>query len=286
MVKKDNITILITTFDRYDSTLPICLLSLANQSRLPDRVILVDDNKNKEFYDKQVLRNIISYFKTKNIVFDYYHGKSKGATHALELGLGKIDDGWVLKMDDDNCLEYDVLELFEKNISERVGAMGGIILDNSVRDDIDDKFLPKQTGGYYNLIENIFFEFNIQLIKQQSKEIKKVHHIYSNYFFKRSLVDSYPLELSPSCHREDTIVTHEIYRKGYDLIVIPQVKIYHLNSHKKSGDGRWDYLINNNEYVFIERLKSWGVIPKFLKIIEKKGKLYAMRNEESFLVVR
>lgn len=280
----ESITILLTTFERYDTTLPICLLSLANQSRKPDRIILVDDNKEKKFYESSELKNIISFFKIKGIQFDYYHGQSKGATHALQIGLDKINDGWVLKIDDDNSLEYDVIELFEKNISDNVGAIGGLIIDKGIRQDIEYDLYPKCIDGYYNKIENIFSEFNIQVIQNQSDEIKKVEHIYSNYFFKRDLVESYPIELSPSCHREDTIVTHTIFRKGYDLLIIPKAKIYHLQTHKDSGDGKWDNTMNQNELIFIEKMKEWNIIPQKLKIIEQKGQLFAKKNDGSFSI--
>ena len=282
---KEFITILLTTFKRYDTTLPICLLSLANQSRKPDRIVLIDDNEQKRFYESTELKNIISFLKIKGIQFDYYHGQSKGATHALQLGLEKISSGWVLKIDDDNSLEFDVIEIFEKNISHGVGAIGGLIFDKTIRQDIEDNLYPKCIDGYYNKIENIFSEFNIQLIQNQSVETKKVEHIYSNYFFKRDLVDSYPLDLSPSCHREDTIITHTIFRKGYDLLILPKAKIYHLQTHKSSGDGIWDNTMNKNELIFIEKMKEWNVIPQKVEIIENKGQLYAKKVDGLFSVL-
>lgn len=283
---KNKITVLVSTYKRYDSTLPICLLSLANQSRKPDRIVLVDDNVEKRFYESTELKNIISYLKLKDIQFDYYHGQSKGATFALQIGLDKINNGWILKIDDDNCIEYNVLELFEKNIKDNVGAIGGIILDKNIRQNIEKNLFPKCINGYYNKIENIFSEFNIQLINNQSDEIKKVEHLYSNYFFRRELVDNYPTELAPSCHREDTIVTHTIFKKGYDLLMIPQAKIYHLNSHEKSGDGKWENKIIDNEFIFIDYLKKWNIIPNKLKIIEKNKILYAISNENTFLITK
>lgn len=283
---KHFITVLLTTFGRYETTLPICLLSLVNQSRVPDRIVLVDDNKEKKFYDSSELKNIISFLRIKGIQFDYYHGQSKGATSALQIGLDKISDGWVLKVDDDNSLEYNVIELFENNISNNVGSIGGLIIDKTIRQDIEYNLYPKCVDGYYNKIENIFSEFNIQLIQNQTDEIKKVEHIYSNYFFRRDLVRSYPIELSPSCHREDTIITHTIFRKGYDLLIIPKAKTYHLQTSKNSGDGKWDSTMNKNELIFIEKMKEWEVIPQKVEIIESKGELIAKKTDGLFSVVK
>lgn len=283
---KNEITVLLTTFERYESTLPICLLSIANQSRRPNRIVLVDDNRQKKIYDFPVLKNIISFFKLKGIDFDYYHGPSKGATHALQVGIEKIKSGWVLKLDDDNSLEYNVIELFENNISENVGAIGGIIIDKKIRQEIEENLFPKCINGYYNKVENIFSEFNIQLIEKQSDEIKKVEHLYSNYFFRRDLVDSYPLELVPSCHREDTIITHSIFRKGFELLMIPQAKTYHLNSHKNSGDGKWHDSINKNEKMFIKQMEKWEYIPNKIEILEKNGQFFAKKNDDLFFVIK
>lgn len=283
---KHFITVLLTTFERYETTLPICLLSLVNQSRIPNRIVLVDDNKEKKFYDSSELKNIISFLRIKGIQFDYYHGQSKGATSALQIGLDKISDGWVLKVDDDNSLEYNVIELFENNISNNVGAIGGLIIDKTIRQDIEYNLYPKCVDGYYNKIENIFSEFNIQLIQNQTDEIKKVEHIYSNYFFSRDLVRSYPIELSPSCHREDTIITHTIFRKGYDLLIIPKAKTYHLQTIKNSGDGKWDNTMNKNELIFIEKMKEWEIIPQKVEIVESKGELFAKKTDGLFSVVK
>lgn len=283
---RNDITVLLSTFGRYDTTLPLCLLSLANQSRKPQRIVLVDDNREKRFYENGVFKSIISLLKLKRIKLEYYHGQSKGATHALQIGLEKIESGWVLKVDDDNSLEQNVIELFENSITENVGAIGGLIIDKNIRQNIEENLYPKCVNGYYNKIENIFSEFNIQLVQEQSSDIKKVEHLYSNYFFRRELVDSYPTELNPSCHREDTIMTHTIFRKGYDLLMVPEAITYHLSTHKNSGDGKWDYLINQNELIFIEKMKQWGIIPQKIEIIEQNGQFFAKKNDGMFSVIR
>ena len=70
-LKKSKITVTVATKNRYDSTLPLCLLSLASQTVLPYEVILIDDNEVKKFYDYPALRHILELFKLKNIKFSY-----------------------------------------------------------------------------------------------------------------------------------------------------------------------------------------------------------------------
>lgn len=263
----DEITVLVTTCDRYQTLLPLCLLSIVNQTYKPNRIVLVDDNLNKEFYDHEILRNVLTVMKYRNIEFQYLYGESKGCSYALQRGLDVIDSGWILKVDDDNILEPNVIELYVQNISEEIGAMGGLILDNK-------SFLRKQEfQSIYNQIGDLYSKINIQMVATQTPDIKEVEHIYSNYFFRKDVAPDQCLKLTPSCHREDTIFTHEIFRKGYRLIVIPQSKTYHMNYDDTVGDNKHGKAnMNNNEFVFIEKLKEWDIVPKKIEIIEEKNR--------------
>jgi len=281
------VTVLLTTCDRYETTLPLCLMSIFNQSYKPDRIVLVDDSKIKKFYDYPLLKNILVLFKEKNITFDYLHGASKGAVPALQTGLDNIESGWIFKTDDDNILSSDVLEIFVNNIKPNIGAMGGVIHDKYMHTFYNkkSKTTPKEEDGYYSRIENIYSEFNIQMSPEQTDEIKKVQHIHSNYFFKRELSDNYPLELSPSSHREETIFTYNIFRKGYDMIVIPQAIIYHLYYDHHSGNRQWgkEYQ-KKNELFFIEKLKEWGIIPNILIDSIENDKIFIIKKDLKYIV--
>jgi GT2 family glycosyltransferase len=288
MNKKIDVTVLLATCNRYETTLPLCLMSIFNQSYPPDRVVLVDDSKEKYFYDYPTLKNILILFKEKGIQFDYFYGQSKGAVPALQMGLDEIEDGWVFKTDDDNILSCNVLELFVKNINPNVGAMSGIIIDKYLAEFYkkDHSKIPVEEDGYYNKIENVYSEFNIQMVHEQSDDIKKVQHIYSNYFFNRKLANDYPLELQPSSIREETIFTYEIFKKGYDLLIIPQAKIYHLYYDHKSGNRQWskDH-VRNNELFFVIKLKEWSIVPDILEIIDDGDKMYVTKKGTDYLVV-
>lgn len=284
---KHKVTILLATCDRYDTTLPLCLMSIFNQSYTPDRIVIVDDSKIKKFYEYPLLKNILVLFKEKNIEFDYFFGPSKGAVPALQIGLENIEDGWVFKTDDDNILSHNVLELFVNNISPTVGAMSGIFIDKNMNDfyiKSPEKY-PVIVDGYYNRIENVYSDFNIQFVRHQTDDIKKVHHIYSNYFFKRELANDYPLELSPSSLREETIFTYEIFRKGYELLIIPQAKIHHLHYDPKSGNSQYtEDHVRKNELFFVEKLKEWNIVPNELEILEDDEKFFIEKNKIVYLV--
>jgi glycosyltransferase involved in cell wall biosynthesis len=281
------VTVLLATCERYETTLPLCLMSIINQTYKPSRVVLVDDSKQKRFYEYPYLKNILVLMKLKGIQFDYYHGQSKGAVPALQMGLDNIDSGWVFKTDDDNILEPNVLEIFVNHIKPNVGAMSGVIIDKKLHDiylDSPDK-IPTEENGVWNKIENLYSEFNIQMVHNQDLYVKQVEHIYSNYFFNRELADDYPLELQPSSHREETIFTHNIFRKGYDLIIIPTAKIYHIYYDNNSGNRQYgkEY-VKKNELFFIEKLKEWGIVPDKMEIHDDGKQMYVEKKGAKYLV--
>ena len=280
------VTVLLATCERYETTLPLCLMSIVNQTYKPSRIVLVDDSKQKRFYEYPVLKNILILMKLKGIEFDYYHGPCKGAANALQMGLENIKDGWVMKTDDDNILEANVLEIFVDHIKPEIGAMSGIILDKKLHDiylDSPEK-VPTEVNGVYNKIENIYSEFNIQMVHNQDPYVKRVEHIYSNYFFYRELADDYPIELTPSSHREETIFTYNIFRKGCDMIIIPAAKIYHIH-YDSSGERMHNKSsFRNNELFFIEKLKEWGIVPDKLEIHDDGKQMYVVKKDAKYLV--
>ena len=262
---------MITTFGRYTTTLPLALLSIINQTVLPKTIVLIDDNKEKKFYEHEVLKNLLSLMRIKNINFEYYNGQSKGQILAQQIGLSNIKTDWYLSTDDDNILEPNVIELFINNISDNIGAMSGLIL--SKQDVQSNREIEYKSNDTYNKLKDIFRYFNIQMCPNQDTTIKKVEHIYSNYFIRTKLIDSYPLEFLNGCHRSETVLTHEVFRKGYDLIVDPKVKIWHLHS---DGGNRSYKTENSNDKLFVDKLKLWKTD---VNLIEDRENVYEERED-------
>jgi len=121
------------------------------------------------------------------------------------------------------------------------------------------------------------------MYKEQDDSIKKVEHIYSNYFFKRELADDYPLELSPSSHREESIFTYNIFRKGYELIIIPQIKIFHFNNN--TGNSKWDKYRDDNESFFLKKLEEWKIVPDKLKIYNDNNMICTKKGDKTYLII-
>jgi len=284
MKMKTEVSVLLTTRDRYLTTLPLCLLSIVNQTYKPKRIVLVDDNNKKELYDYEIFKNILTIMKFNNIEFEYLYGESKGCTYALQLGLDTIEEGWILKIDDDNVLEPNVIELFVENISDNIGVMGGLILDEKSFDRYQES-----EEEIYNKIGEIYSKINIQMVANQDDKIKKVHHIYSNYFFKKDKDINFDLRLAPNSLREETVFTYEYFRKGYDLIVIPTSRTYHLNHDRTKGNSRHskDSFLKN-ELVFLDKLKEWEIIPNEFDIKEEEDRFITSNSkfgdQDGFLI--
>jgi glycosyltransferase involved in cell wall biosynthesis len=246
------------------------MLSVINQTLLPYEIILVDDNEKKEFYDIEIFKIILKLMKLKNIKFSYYHGESKGQVYAQQIALDNCETDWLYKIDDDNILEYNVLELLSNSVNEKTGAISGLIFCCE-----QDKNRLSEETIIFNDLSNIFSHFNIQFCGGQDKSIKKCEHLYSNYLFNTKLIKTYSLEFSPAGHREDTVFTHSIFRKGYELLVNPMAITYHVNN-KTGGNNiyMFDSIVKNEE-LFITKLEEWNYIPEKILIIRENNKIFS-----------
>ncbi len=277
---KSKITVSLPTRNRYYSTLSMSLTSILNQTLLPYEIILVDDNEKKEFFNIEVYKNLIQLMKLKGVKFSYYEGQSRGQTLAQQIALEKCSSDFLMKIDDDNILESNVLETLYKTIiiDENIAAVSGLIFCC----DTDKTRVPVE-NEIYNKIENIFSHFNIQMCGGQDKTIKYCEHLYSNFLFRRNLVESYALDFSPAGHREDTVFTHLLYRKNYELLVNPNCITYHI--HNKGGNKKhgFDAVVKNEEQ-FIKLLEEWEVVPNKIKIIREKNMVYTIKDGEKFFI--
>lgn len=276
-----SLTVSITTRGRYYSTLSLCLTSVITQSLLPEEIILVDDNEKKDFYNIQIYKDILKLIKNKNIKFSYFYGQSKGQVFAQQIALDNCKTDFLYKMDDDNILEYNTLEILYNTIkdSENIAAVSGLIMSDS---DINREL--KYESEVYNKIEDLYSSFNIQMCGNQTDKIKKVEHIYSNFLFRKKLVKTYALDFSPSGHREDTVFTYELFLKGYDLLINSRAIIWHINN--SDGGNRLHTNNNDNEIKFLNKLREWNVIPNKLKIEEDHDKIFTLRNNIKYLIYK
>ncbi|MFW5889425.1 MAG: glycosyltransferase [Bacillota bacterium] len=260
------ITAVVCTKNRYDSTLPLCLEAIINQTYPIRSIVIFDDNeKPQDLRDNNLYRYIFKKIEKKNIKWEVIFGENKGQVHCHNKSIEVINTDWIWRVDDDEIPEPTVLEKLVSCISSDVGAIGGLVLDPLICDTIKD-----QPSGK---IENIKNESNIQWIEKQSERVLEVDHLYSSFLFRvKAATHGYCTMLSKVGHREETIFSHEIKLKGWRLLVNTSAKTWHyrennggIRSH--SDQSLWAY----DEYIFDTKMKYWPKMKDYFLVALDQG---------------
>lgn len=205
----------ISTKNRYDTTLPLSMMSVASQTKKPDKFVLFDDNEEPiDLRESEIYKNIFKLFDERGIAWEVIFGEKKGQ-HFNHQKANQMGYKWCWRMDDDCVAESNVLEILYSQTRDNVGAVGGSILTKP-------NLKVESTGK----IENLNKEPNIQWGK--IKETKEVEHLHCSFLY-RAGVQNYCLGLSRIAHREETLFTYELFYKGYKIIVTPCVT-WHLKT--------------------------------------------------------
>jgi GT2 family glycosyltransferase len=208
----------ISTKNRYDTFLPLAIQSVINQTRLPDKIIIFDDNDEpKDLREDAKYRYLFSLFEKKQIEWEVIFGAKKGQHHNHQIA-NTFGYDWVWRVDDDNSPEQNVLENLCSYIADDIGAIGGSVLTPEW--DI-------KTRNATGKIENIDNEPSIQW--GHITEVKEVDHLHCSFLYRAGVVD-YNLGLSKVAHREETLFTYQLKQKGYKNLVIPNTVTWHAKS--------------------------------------------------------
>lgn len=232
VVEKQKITIDICTKDRYYTTLPLLLYSLAIQKNLKKyikEIIIYDDSEKLEKINEIfIIENIL---KIISVPWQVIIGKKKGQVigHQIIKDISTTDLIW--RIDDDEILSNQnflqrLIDLWNHYVStgKTIGAISYCIINpknvlytNNVKGDVN----------YLNDINN-----NFQWYIAKYNFIRYAEHLYSSFLYDKTYANNYPLLLSPVGHREETIFTHEIYQNNAQLIIEPKLIMYHFRNTK------------------------------------------------------
>jgi glycosyltransferase involved in cell wall biosynthesis len=208
----------ISTKNRYDTFLPLAIQSVINQTRLPDKLVIFDDNDNpRDTREDPKYHYLFSLLDKKNIEWEVVFALKKGQHYNHQIA-NKMGYDWVWRVDDDNSPEQNVLENLSSYIADNVGAIGGSVLTP------DWGTNPINATGK---IQNINDEPNMQwgIIN----EVKEVDHLHCSFLYRAGIVD-YNLGLSKVAHREETLFTYQLKQKGYKNLIIPNTITWHAKS--------------------------------------------------------
>jgi hypothetical protein len=211
----------VATRGRYDTTLPLTLMAIVNQSKLPDKLIVFDDNDNpKDLREELFYQHFFRICAEKRLEWEVVFAFKMGQHHIHQIA-NNMGYDWVWRVDDDCIPEPNVLErLSNYTLDDGVGAIGGSILTTQAGAQIP--YDIPATGK----IENIDLEPNIQW--GYITKVKPVEHLHCSFLYRAGICD-YHLGLSRVAHREETLFTYAMHKK-YVNIVVPSANSWHLKN--------------------------------------------------------
>jgi glycosyltransferase involved in cell wall biosynthesis len=234
----------ISTKGRYDTYLPLAIQAVINQTRKVDKLIIFDDNdKPVDIRNNPIYTFLLGILNQKKIPWEVIYGFKKGQHYNHQIA-NKMGYDWVWRVDDDNIPEENVLEKLAAYIQPDVGAIGGSVL---FWDKVID--VSSATGK----IEHIDNEPNIQW--GRFDKFQTVDHLHCSFLYRAGIVD-YNLGLSKVAHREETLFTYQMRKKGYRLLLIPDAITWHGKSATggiRSNDKEEMYL--HDESIFRNHLE-------------------------------
>ena len=207
----------ISTRGRTSSTLIMAMQAVAMQTKKPDRLIIFDDNDSPiDMWADPAFKEMFKLLSWRGISGDIIQGERKGQ-HFNHQKANLMSYKWCWRIDDDCIPEHDVLEKLYAQTADDVGAVGGSIIT-----------LPIPQGESSGKITELH-----KNNKQWDfiKETEEVDHLHCSFLY-RAGVANYDLALSRVAHREETLFTWELKKRGYKILITPCV-----TWHLKAGSG-------------------------------------------------
>jgi hypothetical protein len=196
----------------------LVLNAIINQTRPVDKLVVFDDNDEpQDVRNELIYSHFFRILDIKGIAWEWKFAEKKGQHHIHQMA-NFMGYEWVWRCDDDAIPEPNVLEELLSWISPTVGAVGGPI------------WTPPDipvTAGVTGLIDKIDSEPNIQWGKFYAAQ--EVDHLHCSFLYRAGVAE-YNTGLSRVAHREETLFTYELKRKGYDILAVPKGITWHMKN--------------------------------------------------------
>lgn len=210
----------VATRGRYFTTLPLVLNAIINQSKLPDKLVIFDDNDEpQDMRNEMIYQYFFQVLDMKGVKWEWLFAEKKGQ-HYIHQQANRMGYDWVWRVDDDCIPEPEVLKNLYSYATaiENVGAVGGSILTPP------NLFNTSKSTGK---IEDIDKESNIQW--NHIDKIKEIEHLHCSFLYRAGIQD-YNLGLSRVAHREETLFTYGLHQKGYKILAGPHAESLHMKN--------------------------------------------------------
>lgn len=246
-----DVTCEISTKGRYGTTLPLAIMSVANQTLKPKYLIIFVDDNPGDLRERSLYKHLFMLLQSKGIEWSVLFGEGKGQVlnHQKVIDIAKTE--WIWRLDDDNFAEPDVLKTLMANTGPNIGAVGGSVLDPGAK--YNDNMMASTQLPYINVA------LNMQWI--EGKGIMGTDHLYSTFVYRKEAAKhGYCMELSPVGHREETIFTYEMKRAGWQLLIDKSCTTWHMREasggiRSYQNSAYWE----QDEMVFKKKLDEWGI---------------------------
>ena len=118
---KTKVSVVVPAYNE-ENTIASCLDCLQKQTRLPDEIIVVDNNSTDNTTD------IVSKYSDVTLVCEPKQGRGAARKKGFEVATGDI----ILSTDADACVPSNWIELFEKDLTEKsiVAITGSTVIDD------------------------------------------------------------------------------------------------------------------------------------------------------------
>lgn len=209
----------VATRGRYFTTLPLVLNAIINQTTLPDKLVIFDDNDDpQDMRQEMIYQYFFQMLDIKKVQWEWLFADKKGQHH-IHQAANTMGFDWVWRCDDDAIPEPNVLgNLLGYASVDNIGAIGGSILTPPLN--INTK---NSTGR----VLDIDTEPNIQW--NYIKQSKEVEHLHCSFLYRAGVHD-YNLGLSRVAHREETLFTYGLHQKGYKILAVPHAVTWHMKN--------------------------------------------------------
>lgn len=224
-----SVTVELSTCGRHQSTLPIVLHAILEQTAVPRKVIVYDDETISEKMNHRDLRQFDPYsklfrrFSAKGIEWEVRCTPSHGQVKNHENARLSAKTEFVWRLDDDAAPEATCLEsLLEHMVDPKVGAVAGLVLDPEA------EFDAAQAS---TKMKDISSHVNAQWCANFPGG--DAEHLYSTFLYRvRAATHGYNAKLSKVGHREETMFSHEMFINGWKLLIVPEAKTWHYRCSK------------------------------------------------------
>ena len=171
----DKVLCSIATRGRYQTTLPLALKAIINQTKLPDKLVIFDDNDEPEdVRNNNIYQHLFSIMNYKGIKWEWVYAGKQGQHYIHQMANGMGFD-WVWRVDDDAIPEPNVLQNLFNYTHKNVGAIGGAILTPPFQ---FESFRPTGKIEFINREPNIQWSF--------IEKVKEVEHLHCSFLYKRN----------------------------------------------------------------------------------------------------